>query len=101
MPGVVSTSIWGKLDERGLGTTYDGTAFESSLAKSREMTRQVGQAGMPVEKVCNAVRQALEVKRPRVRYVVPIKRISLRSVIPWIPARWLDRIIARRLGLRS
>lgn len=98
-PGVVSTPIWDKLEADRPDVASVGTAFESAAARSYAKTKQMGQQGMPMSKLCGVVRRALELDRPRVRYVVSNRRMPLYRLIPWIPARWLDRIIARRLDL--
>lgn len=96
-PGVVATPIWSKHEEDA--SRYAHTAFSSAISKASQMTMKLAARGMPVDRVARVVCRALESDNPRVRYVVPVRRISLHRLIPWVPVRRLDRIIARRLGL--
>jgi hypothetical protein len=59
---------------------------------------QLGEAGLPPEKIAGVIAGALTSSRPRVRYQItpdPIQQL-IGSVLP---KRMLDKIIAKRLGL--
>jgi hypothetical protein len=59
-----------------------------------------GQKGMPVSVATEAIRLALEAPRPKSRYPRP-RRLLMGWLAPrLLPDRVLDRMMARRMGLR-
>jgi len=51
---------------------------------------------LPVQRVVDAVRIALESPRPKVRYLLPRNRF-IGWLLPRLPDRWLDSLMARQL----
>lgn len=96
-PGTVRTPIQDKFAaqvRRYAQTDYGALfgALEKEMAEREE-------TGLPVAVVCRAIRQALESDRPQTRYLIPRKWLTGWFLPRWLPDRWLDRILARRLGL--
>ncbi len=54
---------------------------------------------MPVEKVVEVICTAVESEHPKTRYPVPRKRLTSWLIPRWLPDRWLDRLVAKQLGL--
>jgi NAD(P)-dependent dehydrogenase (short-subunit alcohol dehydrogenase family) len=96
-PGKVQTPIWGKAEEVGL-TQFAATDYAPVLAGLQKMIVQSGRSGMPVARVTGAIRAALEHPRPKSRYILARKWFSGWFLPRWLPDRWFDRIIARRVG---
>ncbi|MDP3690896.1 SDR family oxidoreductase [Bradyrhizobium sp.] len=96
-PGPVKTPIWSKAGEADI-SIYRNSPFFPALQRMRTFMLQLGEAGLPAEKVAEVIAGALTSSRPRVRY-----QITPDPIQQWIgsvlPRRMVDRIIARRLGL--
>jgi hypothetical protein len=73
-------------------------ARTAALAKMKSFIIAQGRRGLPPERLGEAVRTALTIARPKVRYSVTPK--PFQSVLAaTLPKRALDRMIARQLGL--
>jgi NAD(P)-dependent dehydrogenase (short-subunit alcohol dehydrogenase family) len=96
-PGAVKTPIWSKAEEVDI-STYQNSPFFPALEKIRKFMMQIGENGLPPEKIAEAILGALTSARPRVRYSItpdPMRHI----ITTVLPKRMVDRIIAKRLGL--
>jgi hypothetical protein len=56
-------------------------------------------AGLPAEAVADVVAKALRVRRPRTRYVVGRDARLRLAVAAVLPERWMDALVASRMGL--
>ncbi|MAG36729.1 MAG: oxidoreductase [Dehalococcoidia bacterium] len=97
-PGSVRTPMWGKAADTGMErfeqTDY-GQIVEDFLPELERFERQ----GVPPEDIARVIRTALESKKPKTRYAI-LARLLEEWLIPrYLPARWFDRLLARRLGL--
>lgn len=96
-PGAVATPIWDKADQIDT-TRYANTPYATALDRLRAYMLQIGKAGLPPEKIGEAIATALTADKPKVRYVVsPSPMQVLMTEI--LPKRTLDRITGKRLGL--
>ena len=96
-PGAVKTPIWGKAEEVDM-SGYRNSPFFPALERIRKFMLQLGETGLPPEKIAQAIADALTLASPKVRYQIapdPIRHL-MTSILP---KRMVDRIIARRLGL--
>jgi NAD(P)-dependent dehydrogenase (short-subunit alcohol dehydrogenase family) len=96
-PGPVKTAIWGKAIEVD-DVRFHASPFFPALERLRGMAKALHEKALPAEKVAELVLRALTASLPRVRYVItpePIQQLMIKI----LPKRWLDRIIARILGL--
>jgi NAD(P)-dependent dehydrogenase (short-subunit alcohol dehydrogenase family) len=97
-PGPIATPIWDKAEALDR-SRYAGTAYEPILPRFLKAALERGRSGLPAEAVGEVVWTALTARRPRTYYPV-IGRKLLNWTIPLsLPARLLDRLIAKRLGL--
>jgi NAD(P)-dependent dehydrogenase (short-subunit alcohol dehydrogenase family) len=97
-PGSVATPIWDKAESQA-GARYAGTDYEPLLTRFLTAALRSGRAGLPADAVGRAVWTALTTPSPRTSYAV-VRRRLLNWTIPLaLPARILDRLIAKRLGL--
>ena len=102
-PGVVATPIW----EKGTAQMQERLAtmprealdlYDPFIRAFRRVVKGMSRRAMPPEDVVNAVRHALESRKPRPRYVVGRDakvRLFLQSLLP---RRWMDGIIHRFLN---
>ncbi len=98
-PGQVKTPIWAKAEAEDW-SSHDGTPYAGPLKKMLEWIRHGDQSGLPPEKIAAVVAQALSAAHPKTRYVVTPAKLQYLAV-NYLPARWVDRIMARMLGLRK
>ena len=97
-PGAVQTPIWDKAEERDV-THFENTEYGPALAKFREYALAMGRRGLPPERVAQVIGTALTARRPRVRYAVVAPNLANALLPTLLPARLVDRLVARRFGL--
>jgi NAD(P)-dependent dehydrogenase (short-subunit alcohol dehydrogenase family) len=96
-PGAVKTPIWSKAEEVDI-SAYKNSPFFPALGRIRKFMLQLGETGLPAEKIAEAIAEALTSARPKVRYQLtpdPMRQLMLKA----LPKRMTDKIIAKRLGL--
>jgi NAD(P)-dependent dehydrogenase (short-subunit alcohol dehydrogenase family) len=96
-PGNTDTAIWVKA--RAI-PEFKNTDYAEIIAHLREglLSGQVYDA-LPVKKISHTIRIALTARKPKLRYVVVKHKIMGWYLPRLLPARWLDRIISKRLGM--
>ena len=96
-PGAVKTPIWSKAEEVDI-SVYRNSPFFPALERIRKFMLQLGETGLPAEKIAEAIAEALTSASPKVRYrITPDPMRHLMTAV--LPKRMVDRIIAKRLGL--
>jgi NAD(P)-dependent dehydrogenase (short-subunit alcohol dehydrogenase family) len=96
-PGAVKTPIWNKAEEVDI-SGYRNSPFFPALERIRKFVLQLGENGLPPEKIAEAIADALTLARPKVRYqITPDPMRHLLTAI--LPKRMVDGFIAKRLGL--
>jgi hypothetical protein len=96
-PGAVKTPIWSKADEVDI-SNYKNSPYFPALGKIRKFMMQLGENGLPAQKIAEAIAEALTSASPKVRYqLTPDPMRHLITAV--LPKRMVDRIIAKRLGL--
>jgi len=98
-PGPVKTPIWAKAEEIDI-SVYRNSPFFPALERIRKFMLQLGEQGLPAERVASVIATALTARHPKVRYQIT-PNAMLQHVFELLPKRLADRIIARRLGLSS
>jgi len=98
-PGAIATPIWEKSDGEIDTARFANTPFREMVEKTRAYMLQLGREGLPPAAVGALVWRALTTKKPRVRYAILRKPIMDGWMPRSLPARFVDRLIARRLGL--
>lgn len=96
-PGPVRTSIWDKAEALDI-TRFAGSPYLAALTKLRGMLAQMSEKGLPPERIASLVFRALTDARPKARMVASPEPIQT-FVAGLLPRRWVDRIVARQLGL--
>jgi NAD(P)-dependent dehydrogenase (short-subunit alcohol dehydrogenase family) len=95
-PGAIKTPIWDKADAIDLAR-YQNTPYYDALTRARGFVADMAKSGLAPEKVGELVLKALTHPRPRARYIIVPDRL-VNFVTRMLPARLVDREIARRLG---
>jgi short-subunit dehydrogenase len=96
-PGAVKTPIWGKADEVDI-SAYKNSPYFPALQKIRAFMRQMGETGLPPEKIAERIAEALTAARPKVRDEIapdPMRQL----IMGLLPKRMVDGMIAKQLGL--
>ena len=96
-PGSVVTPIWDKA-EKNEPSRYAGTDYEPFLRRFLEAALRSGRSGLPPEAVGEVVWTALTARRPRTFYPVVRHRLLNWTIPLALPARVIDRLIAKRLS---
>jgi NAD(P)-dependent dehydrogenase (short-subunit alcohol dehydrogenase family) len=96
-PAAVKTPIWDKGKEEDV-SVYSNSPYYKPLQNLRAYMLKLGENGLPVERLGEAVHHVLTVQRPKVRYAMTIDPAQL-AMARMMPKRMMDRIIAKRIGL--
>ncbi len=96
-PAAVKTPIWDKAQEVDV-SVYSNSPYYKALQTMRTYMLQLGESGLPVEKLGELVHRVLTIPRPKVRYAVSNQPVQL-AMLSILPKRLLDRVIGKRLGL--
>lgn len=99
-PGPIATPIWDKAEQVDV-SQYAALPVAPVLERFRAIVLQRGRQGLPPERVAAAILKALTARRPKTRYVVIGQPLLDWHLPRLLPSRWLDRIVARTLGLRA
>jgi len=98
MPGAVMTPIWGKAEQEDI-SKYAASPFYPALQKIRAMLPQMDQSGLPPETIAQRVHDALTSPKPKAHDVITPGPMRF-WLSTKLPPRLVDRIVARRLGLK-
>jgi NAD(P)-dependent dehydrogenase (short-subunit alcohol dehydrogenase family) len=96
-PGAVKTEMWDKgASQAG---RYASSDYAGSLENFRKYAAALAKGGFSAEEFGRRVLDVFERKRPRARYAIVPGKITHFTLPRLLPDRWLDRLIARNVGL--
>ncbi|MGV8841513.1 MAG: SDR family NAD(P)-dependent oxidoreductase [Bauldia sp.] len=99
-PGGIRTPIWRKAAAAD-SSVLAGTPYDAPGAEFRKVALAAGEGGLAAEKVGELIAGiVLDARRPRTRYLITPHPVTER-LMRMLPARLLDGLIARRLGIRK
>lgn len=96
-PGSVATPIWEKADQQDQ-SAYKDTPYKDVLASFNDLVQTTGKNGVPAERIGAVILKALTVPRPKTYYRVTSAPFAF-HLLTKLPKRWVDRAIARQIGL--
>jgi len=99
-PGPVKTPIFTKTEELDF-TPYKDSEYAGSLDRVVKSTQKLGQGGLEPEEIGKLVAQIFNDPSPKTRYPVLKNKFSSWTLPRLLPPRLLDRILARRVGIRQ
>ncbi|UGV25812.1 SDR family oxidoreductase [Rhodopseudomonas boonkerdii] len=99
VPGPVRTPIWSKAEAIDIAR-FARSPYLPALTKLRGMLAQLSEKGLPPERIAALVHRALTDARPKARVVASPEPVQT-FIAGVLPKRWIDRIIARQLGLAA
>lgn len=98
-PGMIRTPIWDKARNQTMPPELANSVYKESAKKCKDFILAEEKNGLPAEDVAKLLLNILESPHPKVRYS-PIPRKFISWIIPnLMPKRWLDWIIAKKIGL--
>jgi NAD(P)-dependent dehydrogenase (short-subunit alcohol dehydrogenase family) len=92
-PGPVRTPIFDKT-RRWARQRHPQAWGPGVFANFDRMAKDFGRTGMPAEQVARSITRVLTCRRPPLRLVVA-KNAWFFNFLPFVPKRWLDRIVVR------
>ena len=98
-PGPIATPIWEKAAGAVEKSLYQATFYGPLIDCFEQEVLGRAKHALPASAVAEVVHTALSTPQPKVRYTItpaPLMNWFLPLILP---ARWLDRIAAKRLGL--
>jgi NAD(P)-dependent dehydrogenase (short-subunit alcohol dehydrogenase family) len=95
-PGTTKTPIKQKFFDRI--RKYEESDYGEMFIGLEEQIAEREKTGLPVEKVVEAIVEAVESKHPRTRYAVPRKWLTSWIIPRLLPDRLLDRQVRSKLG---
>lgn len=98
-PGAVATAIWDKAEDVDI-TPYSNSPYFPALKKFRKAFLKQGKGGFSPEKLGKAIHLALTTAKPKVRYAIVPGRLANWIIPQLLPKRFLDRLIAKNVGLK-
>jgi NAD(P)-dependent dehydrogenase (short-subunit alcohol dehydrogenase family) len=103
-PGSIDTEIWRKgteqAEELTAGLPPAGhELYDDKIPKMLAMAQRIADHAIPADRVAKVVERALTVKRPRARYTVGIDARALITMNQVLPARAVDAVEARVMGV--
>jgi NAD(P)-dependent dehydrogenase (short-subunit alcohol dehydrogenase family) len=97
-PGSIDTPIWARGEasaEASLaGSPRMQELYGAAIERYRRVIRDTAERGIPPEKVAAKIQVALESRRPRTRYLVGLDAQIQGRLMPLLPTRLVDRIVA-------
>lgn len=97
-PGAVKTPIWAKAEQEDI-SRFANSPFYPALQKIRAMLPQMDESGLPPETIAQHVFDGLTSASPKAHDVITPGPLQF-WLSTKLPPRWVDKIVAKRLGLR-
>jgi NAD(P)-dependent dehydrogenase (short-subunit alcohol dehydrogenase family) len=95
-PGAIRTPIW---DKPNLAP-YASTPYGPSLKLAYDFMMDVARKGLAPEQCAALLVEILEASKPKARYALVPQPLMNWWLPRILPARWVDKIVAQRLGLK-
>ena len=93
--GPIQSQIWtktsGALDE------FKETDYGPMILKTEAIVEEAQKIAQPAEVFYRLVQKIIETPNPKTAYVIHKQRWRLR-VMRWLPKRWLDRMMYKKLS---
>jgi hypothetical protein len=98
-PGPIATPIWEKSAAGVDRSLYQATLYGPLIERFEKEVLARAKDALPPQAVADVVHTALTVAKPKARYAITPAPLMNWLLPLMLPARWLDRIAAKRLGL--
>lgn len=103
-PTIIATNIWKETDKHldTIHSELSGPARElyaAFIIRMQQATQAQSRLAAPTDKVVAAIVHALSARRPKTRYPVGPDARAMVFISRFLPDRWREQIILRRLGM--
>ena len=95
-PGPIESRLWDK--NIGAMERFESSGYGEMTKRANEVMRRAQKDALPALTVSRCVEKALTSRRPRHAYIITRGRIRAWIFAHLIPARWMDRILAKQLS---
>ncbi|MBC8067020.1 MAG: SDR family oxidoreductase [Deltaproteobacteria bacterium] len=92
-PGAIKSAIWSK----HLPKMYEGTAYETSMAKIKAMMQSAERTAATEDSIGAYIRTLLEARSPKARYVFTPGRLQNWTIPTSLPHGWVDGLVGKML----
>ena len=76
------------------------SSYKKPLERMLAFSEQMEQTGLPPEVVANRVKAILQDSKPKTRYPIDAQWVQ-NTILSRFPKRFVDRMIAKQMGLRQ
>jgi NAD(P)-dependent dehydrogenase (short-subunit alcohol dehydrogenase family) len=100
-PGTVNTEMYDKGEKEDLSEFKQTEYWEAVQKFQKWIVNEARTNGLPPKRLGEAVHMALSTAKPRARYAVIPNRLKNWTLPRLLPARMLDGMLAKQLGLKK
>jgi NAD(P)-dependent dehydrogenase (short-subunit alcohol dehydrogenase family) len=100
-PGTVNTEMYDKGEKEDLSEFKQTEYWEAVQKFQKWIVNEARTNGLPPKRLGEAVHMALSTAKPRARYAVIPNRFKNWTLPRLLPARMLDGVLAKQLGLKK
>jgi len=97
-PGPIQSEIWNKVPDAD-DNPFVGSDFEPMLRRFYNYFKERGEQSLPTEVIARKFQSIMESQSPKTRYVLTQQKFKNFTLPRFLPDRWVDRIIGKRLKL--
>ena len=95
-PGPIQSEIWNKNADSLTG--FADSDYAPMIRRVDEMMRQAEQDALPPAVISKLIHKIIDTRRPKTQYIVHSRRLPGMILAKWLPARWVDRMLNRKLS---
>ena len=95
-PGPIESQLWHK--NVGSMERFKSTSYGRMTERANDVMRNAQRDALPAIVVSQRVHHVLKARRPRNAYIIAKGRVRAWIFAHLLPARWVDRILARQLS---
>ena len=94
--GPIQSRIW----EKNIGSMseFADSDYASMIEKVEAMMAEARMVAKPARVMSQRIHQIIDADKPRTAYIIHSRVLPVYFVSHWMPARWVDRMLSRRLG---
>jgi NAD(P)-dependent dehydrogenase (short-subunit alcohol dehydrogenase family) len=98
-PGVIETGFTDRSMVEAEKTRRPGSPYAPILDRAEELRKMSDRTAVGPECISRAIEKAATSRRPRARYVAPLRAQIMVGVLRALPTRWADFIMRQMVGL--
>jgi NAD(P)-dependent dehydrogenase (short-subunit alcohol dehydrogenase family) len=99
-PGSIATPIWDKAEQNEL-KRFSNTPYANAVEGVADYMLKQGKEGLPASDVGDLIWRCLSDPKPKTRYHILRRPFMDRTLPRWLGPRFVDKVIAKRLGFKK